>query len=57
MLEQVGSATLADNVEVAVADGAKLTLVTVADWAVRRGAGAAPQGAGSAATRGSCTCR
>lgn len=33
VLEQVGSATLADNVEVAVADGAKLTLVTVADWA------------------------
>ncbi|WP_433529044.1 Fe-S cluster assembly protein SufD [Micromonospora sp. CA-263727] len=33
VLEQVGSATLADNVEVAVGDGAKLTLVTVADWA------------------------
>jgi Fe-S cluster assembly protein SufD len=33
VLEHVGSATLADNVEVAVADGAKLTLVTVADWA------------------------
>lgn len=33
VLEQVGSATLADNVEVAVAEGAKLTLVTVADWA------------------------
>jgi Fe-S cluster assembly protein SufD len=33
VLEQVGSTTLADNVEVAVADGAKLTLVTVADWA------------------------
>ncbi|MEU1969467.1 Fe-S cluster assembly protein SufD [Micromonospora sediminicola] len=33
VLEQVGSATLADNVEVTVADGAKLTLVTVADWA------------------------
>ncbi|MFI9641548.1 Fe-S cluster assembly protein SufD [Micromonospora sp. NPDC051925] len=32
VLEHVGSATLADNVEVAVADGAKLTLVTVADW-------------------------
>ncbi|MEV4122830.1 Fe-S cluster assembly protein SufD [Micromonospora sp. NPDC049645] len=33
VLEHVGSATLADNVEVAVADGAKLTLVTIADWA------------------------
>jgi Fe-S cluster assembly protein SufD len=33
VLEQVGSTTLADNVEVAVADGAQLTLVTVADWA------------------------
>ncbi|TDC35583.1 Fe-S cluster assembly protein SufD [Micromonospora sp. 15K316] len=33
VLEHVGSATLADNVEVTVADGAKLTLVTVADWA------------------------
>lgn len=33
VFEHVGSATLADNVEVAVADGAKLTLVTVADWA------------------------
>ncbi|MEV1287489.1 Fe-S cluster assembly protein SufD [Micromonospora sp. NPDC049679] len=33
VLEQVGSTTLADNVEVTVADGAKLTLVTVADWA------------------------
>jgi Fe-S cluster assembly protein SufD len=33
VLEHVGSATFADNVEVAVADGAKLTLVTVADWA------------------------
>ncbi|MEU6021326.1 Fe-S cluster assembly protein SufD [Micromonospora sp. NPDC047134] len=33
VLEQVGSATLADNVEVTVGDGAKLTLVTVADWA------------------------
>ncbi|HYN97816.1 MAG TPA: Fe-S cluster assembly protein SufD [Pilimelia sp.] len=33
VLEQVGSATLADNVEVAVADGAALTLVTVSDWA------------------------
>ncbi|WP_405430833.1 Fe-S cluster assembly protein SufD [Micromonospora sp. NBC_00617] len=33
VLEHVGSATLADNVEVSVSDGAKLTLVTVADWA------------------------
>ncbi|QOC91202.1 Fe-S cluster assembly protein SufD [Micromonospora craniellae] len=33
VLEHVGSATLADNVEVTVADGAKLILVTVADWA------------------------
>ncbi|MGW0503260.1 Fe-S cluster assembly protein SufD [Micromonospora sp. NPDC003241] len=33
VLEHVGSATLADNVEVTVADGAKLTLITVADWA------------------------
>jgi Fe-S cluster assembly protein SufD len=33
VVEQTGSVTLADNVEVAVADGAKLTLVTVADWA------------------------
>ncbi|WP_326556962.1 Fe-S cluster assembly protein SufD [Micromonospora sp. NBC_01796] len=33
VLEHTGSATLADNVEVAVADGAKLTLVTVTDWA------------------------
>jgi Fe-S cluster assembly protein SufD len=33
VLEQTGAVTLADNVEVAVADGAKLTLVTVADWA------------------------
>jgi Fe-S cluster assembly protein SufD len=33
VLEHVGSATLADNVEVTVADGARLTLVTVADWA------------------------
>jgi Fe-S cluster assembly protein SufD len=32
VLEQKGSATLADNVEVVVGDGAKLTLVTVADW-------------------------
>jgi Fe-S cluster assembly protein SufD len=33
VLEQVGSVTLADNVEVVVGDGAHLTLVTVADWA------------------------
>jgi len=33
VVEQVGSTTLADNVEVSVADGARLTLVTVADWA------------------------
>ncbi len=33
ILEQVGPVTLADNVEVVVADGASLTLVTVADWA------------------------
>jgi Fe-S cluster assembly protein SufD len=33
VLEQVGSTTLADNVEVVVGDGAHLTLVTVADWA------------------------
>ena len=32
MLEQTGSATLADNVEVVVGDGAQLTFVTVADW-------------------------
>jgi Fe-S cluster assembly protein SufD len=33
VLEHAGSATLADNVEVAVGDGARLTLITVADWA------------------------
>jgi len=33
VVEQVGSTTLADNVEVLIADGAQLTLVTVADWA------------------------
>jgi Fe-S cluster assembly protein SufD len=33
VVEQVGSTTLADNFEVAIGDGAKLTLVTVADWA------------------------
>jgi len=33
VFDQVGSTTLADNVEVLVGDGATLTLVTVADWA------------------------
>ncbi|WDZ84198.1 Fe-S cluster assembly protein SufD [Micromonospora cathayae] len=33
VVDQVGSGTLAENVEVSVGDGAKLTLVTVADWA------------------------
>jgi Fe-S cluster assembly protein SufD len=33
VFDQTGSATLADNVEVSVAEGARLTLVTVADWA------------------------
>jgi Fe-S cluster assembly protein SufD len=33
VLEHTGSTTLADNVEVSVADGARLTLVTLADWA------------------------
>ncbi|RKR86978.1 iron-regulated ABC transporter permease protein SufD [Micromonospora pisi] len=33
VLEHSGSVTLADNVEVTVAEGAKLTLVTVVDWA------------------------
>ncbi|MEV6925759.1 Fe-S cluster assembly protein SufD [Dactylosporangium sp. NPDC051485] len=33
VLEQTGSVTLADNVEVLVGDGARLTLVTVTDWA------------------------
>ncbi len=32
ILDQTGSVTLADNVEVSVSDGAHLTLVTVADW-------------------------
>jgi Fe-S cluster assembly protein SufD len=32
VIDQVGTATLADNLEVVVAEGAKLTLVTVADW-------------------------
>jgi Fe-S cluster assembly protein SufD len=33
VVEHTGSATLADNLEVDVLDGARLTLVTVADWA------------------------
>ncbi|MCA2212259.1 Fe-S cluster assembly protein SufD [Jidongwangia harbinensis] len=33
VIEQLGSATLADNLEVTVADGAQLTLVTIANWA------------------------
>src|SRR5262245_8290534 len=33
VLEHTGSATLADNVEVLVGDAARLTFVTVADWA------------------------
>ena len=33
VLEYAGSVTLADNVEVLVGDGARLTLVTVTDWA------------------------
>ncbi len=33
ILEQLGSATLADNVEVVVGDGAQLTLITLATWA------------------------
>ncbi len=33
VLEHLGSATLADNVEVSVGAGARLTLITVADWA------------------------
>ncbi len=33
VLEHTGFATVADNVEVLVGDGARLTLVTVADWA------------------------
>jgi Fe-S cluster assembly protein SufD len=33
VLEQTGSTTLADNVEVQVGNGARLTFVTVADWA------------------------
>jgi Fe-S cluster assembly protein SufD len=33
VLEQTGSTTLADNVEVLIGAGARLTFVTVADWA------------------------
>jgi Fe-S cluster assembly protein SufD len=33
VLEYTGSATLADNVEISVGQSARLTLVTVADWA------------------------
>ena len=33
VLEHTGSTTLADNVEVSVGNGARLTFVTVADWA------------------------
>ena len=32
ILEQVGSTTLADNIEVAIGDGAQLTFVTLAEW-------------------------
>ncbi|WP_045741245.1 Fe-S cluster assembly protein SufD [Actinoplanes rectilineatus] len=32
VLEQVGTVTLADNIEVVVADSAQLTFVTLADW-------------------------
>lgn len=32
VLEQAGSTTLTDNVEVVVGDGAQLTLITVTDW-------------------------
>jgi Fe-S cluster assembly protein SufD len=32
VLEQVGTVTLADNIEVVVGEGAQLTLVTLADW-------------------------
>jgi Fe-S cluster assembly protein SufD len=32
VLDQTGAVTLADNVEVLVGDGARLTLVTLADW-------------------------
>jgi Fe-S cluster assembly protein SufD len=32
VLEQVGTVTLADNIEVIIGDGAQLTFVTLADW-------------------------
>ncbi|GAA2865520.1 Fe-S cluster assembly protein SufD [Actinoplanes cyaneus] len=32
VLEQIGTVTLADNIEVVVGDGAQLTFVTLADW-------------------------
>lgn len=32
LLDQVGSTTLADNMEVVIGDGAQLTLITVTDW-------------------------
>jgi Fe-S cluster assembly protein SufD len=51
IFEYAGSVTLADNVEVSVADGARLTLVTLANWAadgvqaqhVRSGSAATPR--------------
>ena len=33
VLEHTGSGVLADNVEIAVGDGAQLTLITITDWA------------------------
>lgn len=33
VLEQLGSTTLADNLELTVGDGAQVTLITVTDWA------------------------
>src|SRR4029450_12768467 len=33
VLDHAGSATYADNVEIVVGDGAKLTLVSIQDWA------------------------
>src|SRR4029453_12054485 len=32
ILEQVGRATVADNIEVVIGDGAQLTFVTLAEW-------------------------
>ena len=57
VLEQVGSTTLADNVEVAVADGAKLTLVTVADWASDAVQAQHLKVPARPRRAGSCTCR